>query len=196
MGLSQDNWPATVGLLTGMLAKEVVVGSLNTLYAQSSEVVQHTAAVTFNFWDAIKEALWSVPENFMDLGKALFNPVVASAPDGEISQSVYGVMYRKFDGKVGAYAYLLFILLYVPCVSTMAVIRQEASRKMMWFSIIWSTLVAYAAAVLFYQTMRFSAHPKESILWVGLMVLLLGGFIAFLYVGTKSKRGGYVSTSP
>ena len=34
MGLHPDNWPATVGLLTGTLAKEVVVGSLNTMYAQ------------------------------------------------------------------------------------------------------------------------------------------------------------------
>ena len=34
MGIHQDNWPATVGLLTGVLAKEVVVGTLNTLYSQ------------------------------------------------------------------------------------------------------------------------------------------------------------------
>jgi ferrous iron transport protein B len=97
MGLHQDNWPATVGLLTGTLAKEVVIGSLNSLY----------------------------------------KPI--------------GQMYNHFDGKIGAYAYLLFILLYIPCVSTMAAIRQEAGRRLMWFSIVWSLLLAYTISVLFYQ---------------------------------------------
>ena len=32
MGVSQDNWPAAVGIFTGVLAKEAVVGTLNSLY--------------------------------------------------------------------------------------------------------------------------------------------------------------------
>jgi len=40
MGIQSDNWPATIGLLTGVLAKEVVVGSLNTLYAQMGQLQQ------------------------------------------------------------------------------------------------------------------------------------------------------------
>ena len=37
MGVSQDNWPATVGMLTGILAKETVVGTLNALYGSLAE---------------------------------------------------------------------------------------------------------------------------------------------------------------
>ena len=33
MGISNENWPATVSLITGILAKEVVIGTLNTLYS-------------------------------------------------------------------------------------------------------------------------------------------------------------------
>jgi ferrous iron transport protein B len=33
MGIEQDNWPATVGIITGILAKEVVVGTLDSLYS-------------------------------------------------------------------------------------------------------------------------------------------------------------------
>ena len=29
MGISSDNWPATVGIFTGLLAKEAVVGTLD-----------------------------------------------------------------------------------------------------------------------------------------------------------------------
>ena len=36
MGIREDNWPATVGILTGILAKETVVGTLNTLYSSQA----------------------------------------------------------------------------------------------------------------------------------------------------------------
>lgn len=179
MGLHQDNWPATVGLLTGMLAKEVVVGSLNALYAQLGHIGQLQAA-HFDFFAALKEAFWSVPQNLAQLGEALLNPILASAPDGEVSKAVYGMMASRFDGKIGAFAYLLFILLYIPCVSTMAAIRQEANKQLMWFSVIWSFLVAYAAAVVFYQLATMASHPLQSILWFLLLIAVLGFFIAGL----------------
>ena len=34
IGISRDNWPATVGLFTGIFAKESVVGTLNAIYSQ------------------------------------------------------------------------------------------------------------------------------------------------------------------
>jgi len=189
MGLHQDNWPATVGLLTGMLAKEVVVGSLNTLYAQMGDVVQ-TATAGFDFWGSLLAALKSIPQNLAELGHALLNPILASAPGGDLSQSVYGIMYQHFDGKAGAYAYLLFILLYIPCVSTMAAIRQEASRKLMWFSVAWSFVVAYSAAVLFYQLATFMLHPQQSIFWLFAIVSLVLLTIALMVYAAKTPLPG------
>jgi ferrous iron transport protein B len=172
MGIHQDNWPATVGLLTGMLAKEVVVGTLNSLYAQVGHL-NEAAAVQFDFWAGIQAALWSIPNNLSQLGQALWNPVLASAAESEVSQSVYGIMSQRFDGQAGAFAYLLFVLLYIPCVSTMAVIRQEANKQFMWISIIWSFLVAYVVSVTFYQLAKFFEHPYLSAFWVISTVLSL-----------------------
>lgn len=165
MGIHQDNWPATVGLLTGMLAKEVVVGTLNSLYAQVGHLSE-LAAAHFDFWAGIKTALWSVPQNISQLGSVLANPVLASAADTPVSQSVYGIMAQRFDGQIGAYAYLLFVLLYIPCVSTMAVIRQEANKKYMWLSVAWSFIVAYGAAVGFYQGAKFIERSPHSGSWI------------------------------
>lgn len=184
MGIHQDNWPATVGLLTGMLAKEVVVGSLNSLYAQVGHVGE-IAAVHFDFWAGIKAAFWSVPQNLAQLGSALANPVLASAADSPVSQSVYGIMAQRFDGKIGAYAYLLFVLLYIPCVSTMAVIRQEANRKYMWISVAWSFAVAYGIAVLFYQSAKWIQSSEQGALEIIVFLLVL-----FFVIGLRqySKR--------
>lgn len=188
MGLHQDNWPATVGLLTGMLAKEVVVGSLNSLYAQIGHLGQLSAS-GFDFWGSLQNAFWTIPDNLANLGAALLNPVVASAPDNEVSQSVYGMMVERFDGQAGAYAYLLFILLYIPCVSTMAVIRQEASTRLMWFSVAWSFFVAYFAAVFFYQAATFSVHPHQSLLWLLSIVGLIGAGLAVISWRHQDKGG-------
>jgi Fe2+ transport system protein B len=35
MGIEQDNWPAVLGIVSGVLAKEVIVGTLDAVYGRS-----------------------------------------------------------------------------------------------------------------------------------------------------------------
>ena len=53
MGIENENWPATVGIFTGVLAKEAVVGTLDALYSQilTTEPQQQTA---FNLKDSLR----------------------------------------------------------------------------------------------------------------------------------------------
>src|SRR5690606_11931641 len=98
----------------------------------------------------------------MALGSAFSNPILAKAPIQTLDQGVYGVMYQQFDGQVGAFAYLLFILLYFPCISTMAAMLRELHRGWAIFSAFWTTGVAYTVAVVFYQAATFARHPLSS----------------------------------
>ncbi|RUR00065.1 Fe(2+) transporter permease subunit FeoB [Legionella septentrionalis] len=191
MGLHADNWPATVSLLTGLLAKEVVVGSLNTLYAQMGGLA--LAPASFDLWGSLQAAFLSIPQNIAALGQAFFHPLAESAAVTQLPQTVYGIMYQQFDGKIGAYAYLLFILLYIPCVSTMAAIRQEATRKLMWFSVAWSLLVAYAAAVSFYQLATCMRHPQQTLIW--LAVIFSAIVITVLTLRAVTSGGSHAVTN-
>jgi ferrous iron transport protein B len=193
MGLQQDNWPATVGLLTGMLAKEVVVGSLNTLYAQVGHVVQ-SSSLSFDFISALQSAALSIPKNLSRLGSSLMNPWSVSLSEGGLSRAVSGVLYQHFDGQAGAYAYLLFILLYIPCMSTMAAIRQEASSRLMWLSIIWSLMVAYTVAVVFYQFATMAYHPQQTVAWVLGLSLVMVVVVAAARFLTRPTGRSYVAT--
>jgi ferrous iron transport protein B len=56
--------------------------------------------------------------------------------------------------EVSAFALMLFILLYFPCISTLGTIRQEIGRKWMWFSVIYNTSLAWIIGVLFYQIFK------------------------------------------
>lgn len=164
MGVSQDNWPATVGLLTGVMAKEVVVGTLNTLYAPTK------ASTDQSVMAGLHDALMSVPHNLALVWKSWRNPVVASAPKGDMSSGAYGAMYQRFGGPVSAFAYLLFILLYMPCVSAMAAMVREVNRRWALFAVAWTTGIAYGSAVLFYQLATIPAHWVSSLSWVLMIV--------------------------
>lgn len=181
MGVHVDNWPATVGLVTGVLAKEVVVGTLNTLYAQMGHLTAAASAEAFHFWGGLFAAVKSIPDNFVQLGAALSNPVLAKAPINAVDQGVYGLMYQKFDGKIGAFSYLLFVLLYFPCISTMAAMLRELHRGWAVFSACWMTGVAYAVAVVFYQAATFLRHPMSSLIWILTMTTCFLLTIAFVH---------------
>ncbi len=57
---------------------------------------------------------------------------------------------------VQAYSFMLFTLLYVPCLSTIAVIKSESkSNKLAWISVVWSLILAWVASFIFYQGARF-----------------------------------------
>ena len=178
MGIQSDNWPATVGLLTGVLAKEVVVGTLDSLYSQQAHLEDDAVIQSaFDIKQSIGDAFQSIPDNIAGLGDALINPVVAAEADTDVHQGVYGVMGREFLGAAGAFSYLIFILLYVPCVSTMAAVKREIGKHWMWFSILWSTGLAYALAIISFQALTFFNAPwhsafKLSIVMVSLWVVL------------------------
>lgn len=181
MGIHADNWPATVGLVTGVLAKEVVIGTLNTLYTQMGHFGV-AGTESFDFIGGLQAAWHSIGDNFMQLGSAFSNPILAKAPIHSVDQGVYGLMYRKFDGQAGAFAYLLFVLLYFPCVSTVAVMLRELHRGWGIFSMIWMTFIAYGAAVAFYQAATWFSHPLSSALWVGGIALFFFGTIAAIRI--------------
>jgi ferrous iron transport protein B len=55
-------------------------------------------------------------------------------------------------GAVNAYAMMVFSLLYVPCIATLATMRKELnSRKLTLLAILMQLLIAWGMAVLVYQ---------------------------------------------
>ncbi len=183
MGIQQNNWPATVGLATGLLAKEVVVGTLNTLYSQVGQLNEHAEQSSIS--NELKAAVLSIPKNLHDLGKTLTNPMALKAEAPEVTKGVYGVMSHYFSGKFAAFSYLLFILLYFPCISTMAVMQREIGKAWAYFSMIWSTGVAYAVATLFYQTVTLQQHPLTTLLCY--LIVSIGFFATRIFLNFKTN---------
>ncbi|MGZ5053691.1 MAG: ferrous iron transporter B, partial [Methylobacter sp.] len=75
-------------------------------------------------------------------------------------------LHAHFQGQIGAFAYLLFILLYFPCIATSAAAYRESGRGWSAFMVLWATGLAYLTATLFYQLATFSQHPGSSTAWL------------------------------
>lgn len=138
MGITDENWPATLGLVTGIFGKELVVGTLNTFYG-------------------------------------------ADGADPEAA------MLASFDGRAGAFAYLLFVLVYVPCVAAIAAIQRETGWKWMAFSVFYLTALAWTFSTLFYQLATFAAHPVSSAGWVFTLIFAGLIFAAGLKIASREK---------
>ena len=52
---------------------------------------------------------------------------------------------------VTAFAFMVFVLLYFPCVATIATLRREAGRGWAWFTVVHSLLLAWVVAFAIYQ---------------------------------------------
>lgn len=67
-----------------------------------------------------------------------------------------GHALRQEISNAQAYSFMLFTLLYTPCLSTVAVIRSESrSRRFAALSVLWSLLLAWIVSFVFYQGARF-----------------------------------------
>ncbi|NJR65952.1 MAG: Fe(2+) transporter permease subunit FeoB, partial [Leptolyngbyaceae cyanobacterium CRU_2_3] len=82
MGISQENWPATVGLMSGVFAKEVMVGTMSALYGELAKEEASTnlaAAAPYSFWGGIASAFATIPANLAALPPTLLDPLGFSA---------------------------------------------------------------------------------------------------------------------
>jgi ferrous iron transport protein B len=178
MGIEKDNWPATVGIFTGVLAKEAVVGTLDALYSQLGVTFEAPPSdkAPFNLKEALLAAGATVPENLSAIADKILDPlglnigtvndIAYAANEQQVKTDTFSAMQHSFNGKAGAFAYLLFILLYAPCVAATAAIYRETNTGWTFFVVFWTTGIAYMTATIFYQAMTYSQHPGYSLTWI------------------------------
>ena len=180
LGLERNNWPATVGLFTGMFAKEAIVGTLDALY---SEPQNETETGPPDLLAATGEAFASIGAELVSLGDSLGDPLGISigdvsnvevvAQEQEVSGNTLTNMAAMFNGPFSAFCYLVFVLLYAPCVAVLGAVNKEAGWRWTLLVFGWCTGLAYITATVIYQIGTFSVNPLFSTLWIIAMMSIL-----------------------
>ncbi len=192
MGVEKDNWPATVAIFTGLFAKEAVIGTMTSLYGQNSTLAASSSGVNldkpvFSLWGGIRDAFATIPKAFAGIFRALADPLgfgnipvdeALASKTFETETSVFTNMRIRFSkGRHQAFAYLLFILLYVPCLAAMGAAFRELGRFYGVVMMVYLSILGWSVATLYYQMAL-----GHSTLWIAVPILLLlsmfGGFWA------------------
>lgn len=190
MGVEQDNWPATVGLFTGIFAKEAVVGTLNSIYLAESP----DDGGELDIGAGVSEAFASIPANLSGIFGALADPLgmgivtdddAAAAEELEADPVLFERLRSGFNAP-GAYAYLLFVLIYFPCVAALAAAIREMGAGLGWLLALYSTVIAWSVATLFYQ-LSTGPNPVFIVLPLALIGLMA---VVFLILGRTTFRPG------
>ncbi|MGE0071330.1 MAG: nucleoside recognition domain-containing protein, partial [Thiomonas sp.] len=177
MGITRENWPAVSGLLAGAAAKEIVIGTLNGIYQrqQASDLMAayRQPDVGAKLWEAAK----TIPENAVAFFNNFLDPLgLHDLQSTNATEQASGASNETLAGlaaaftPLSAFAYLVFVLLYVPCASTMGAMRREVGWGWMVFSVLYGIGIAWAAATVIYQIGTFAQHPPSSALWVAACV--------------------------
>jgi ferrous iron transport protein B len=129
IGISIENWAATVGILAGFIAKETVIITLSQIYHGSNLVID-------------------LPSDFIHYAiSTLHNSLDVTNSDSFIQEQ----LKIHFTNTYSVIAYMIFNLLYIPCISTMIAFAKETSWRWALFSTSWSLTLAFAVATLIFQ---------------------------------------------
>ncbi|MBL7007060.1 MAG: ferrous iron transport protein B, partial [Spirochaetia bacterium] len=196
MGISQDNWQATVGLFTGIFAKEAIIGTLNSLYGLTEEEPADSgeAVPALRFlWISLADAFITLGQNLAGIVTGWGDPLGLGMVSGseeavseviETGTGLFSVLRSKFSA-VSAYAYMLFILIYFPCVSALGAAFREAGKFYGTVLVTYVTLLAWVISVLFYQFAE-----GHSIFWIAAAIVVYGMIYLSLQVMGKAGRKG------
>ncbi|PMK00822.1 Fe(2+) transporter permease subunit FeoB [Vibrio sp. 10N.261.55.A7] len=187
IGINQDNWPATVGIITGIFAKEAVVGTLNSLYTSSEEEVSE-----YDLMSSLEEAVMSIPENLVGISYSDplgievgdLTDMDSVADEQDVDTSIFGNLKAHFVSGHAAFAYLIFILIYTPCVAAMGAYVREFGHKFARFIAVWTMGLAYGSAALYYQASQIVTQPLTSLAWIASILAL--AFICYGYLKRRS----------
>jgi len=160
--LGFGRWQASGALITGFVAKEVVIATMAQIYrvdlptvtdAPPPPFVEDVALIGTSFVQATIDTVKSIP---LVIGINLFGTQAQEAPT-----ALMNAVHADFDASSGGHgalaglAFMVFVLLYTPCVTAVAAAKHELGVKWMWVSVLGQLAIAWLVALIVFQGGKF-----------------------------------------
>jgi ferrous iron transport protein B len=157
--LGFGRWEAASSLIAGLVAKEIVVGTMGEIYVHKGEDNKKEAP---SFVDDLKEVGTSFASAAKDSLSNAFSTFGFSSMSAEESADkaaertqLRQVLKGQFT-PLSAYAFIVFALLYMPCiVASVAMVQEFGTWKWYGIAFAYQMLLAWGAAFIVYQGGRF-----------------------------------------
>jgi ferrous iron transport protein B len=147
-----DRWETAGALITGFVAKEIVVSTLSQIYlGEAPDTAPETARP---FGQDVGDIVSGLGMAMLDSGKILLSIIPGVdliSEEDEPQDTVLSRSLQEHFTPLSAFAFLVFVLLYVPCIATLGAIRHEFGASWAVVSALYQTGVAWLAAFIVYQ---------------------------------------------
>jgi ferrous iron transport protein B len=153
--LGFGSWEASSSLIAGLVAKEIVVGTMGEIYVKK-EAEKKKVIPTFG--EDLKEAGSSLvkagKESFSNVFSTLGVSSLSADEDAEkaAERNPLRAELKKHFTPLTAYAFIVFVLLYMPCVIAAVAMVQEF-RTWKWYGVAFAyqMVLAWGMAALVFQ---------------------------------------------
>ncbi len=151
--LGFGTWEASASLITGVIAKELVVSTMAVVYAPNAGEAQEEKA-TPTFGEEIREIGVSFVGALGEAGTNVFSTfgiATISAEEEEGAEDLKAIIAQAFT-PLSAYAFMVFVLLYMPCVIVLIAMRHEfGTWKWAGIALLYQTVLAWTVVLVIYQ---------------------------------------------
>jgi ferrous iron transport protein B len=147
------DWEPAGALVTGFVAKEMVVSTMAQIYGGGAGT-KSVAVGDQTVGQEVAEILVGFAEANLNAGRTLLSilPGVDLLPEEGIAEDMrLSAALRSQFSPLAAFTFLVFVLLYVPCVATIGAIRQEFGWRWAATAALYQTAVAWIVALVVYQ---------------------------------------------
>jgi ferrous iron transport protein B len=149
------DWQATSSLVTGFIAKEVIVSTLNVVYLGGDETAGAEAPASFvaglrDIGTSLAQATFDTLRATISLLPGIDLMPAGGGPAEEWGGPLGAALQRSFT-PLSAVAFCVFVLLTAPCITAMTALRQEFGLRWMAFSVTFMLALSWAVATLVYQ---------------------------------------------
>ncbi len=148
-------WEAAASLITGVVAKEIVVGTMAEIYAPDSAAGTEEAEPVPALREDLAELGLSLLRAVREAGANVVSTLGLSSfslEEEEPGASPLKAAVRGAFTPLSAFAFMVFVLLYMPCVVVAIAMRQEFGGWR-WFGVafLYQTALAWIVALVVYQ---------------------------------------------
>lgn len=154
--LGFGNWQATTSLFAGFVAKEVVLSTMGNVYIAES-IQDEEDKKTITLQEFFKDTLTGFFNSFISLAKDIgekFGLLTQTQEEESKEESLMKAIKSQFT-PASAYSFLVFLLLYTPCLATVFAIKQELGGvKWMIMSILINFTVAYVVSFTVFNILK------------------------------------------
>ncbi|MCP4755660.1 MAG: ferrous iron transport protein B [Proteobacteria bacterium] len=150
--LGFGRWEIASSLLTGIVAKEIVISTMGVIYTSSGNQDDPEESPSFgeDLVEIVRSFLYATKDAAVNVVSTFWISSISTEEEEE-SVLLRSVIRKQFT-PLSAYAFMAFVLLYMPCIVTGVAMRQEfGSWKWFFLATFYGMILAWTVAFIIFQ---------------------------------------------